>query len=56
MTLGIGIQFSLKLSKPDLICAALPLIQLISTIDVCCLCEALCAAPLPLMTAWDQSE
>lgn len=39
MTLGIGIQFSLKLSKPDLICAALPLIQLISTIDVYCLCN-----------------
>lgn len=44
MTLGIGVQRSLKLSEPDPVWAALPLIQLISPMDMAAWATALCSA------------
>lgn len=43
MTLGIGVRRSLKLSEPDPVWAALPLIQLISPVDAAAWARALCS-------------
>lgn len=44
MTLGIGVQCSLKLAEKDPVWAAVPLIQLISPVDMAAWARALCSA------------
>lgn len=44
MTLGAGVPRSLKLSEPDPVWAAVPLIQLISPVDTAAWARGLCAA------------